>query len=207
MKLTLLMTTSIGLFTFPLSLFADTHSYYCPQNHAYINVGMTPDQVIAACGQPLSQQESNQPVTQKIPVQQLIYNNVGANTAYNGVWQVPGTSSPGSGSAYYNVWNIPSGLHDGSQLEVNVVNQKVKSIKLNGSDSNAISICSGANIQPDDPVQKVYSACGNPNLINNTFIKEIVPTAEKPKIWIYQPGEYQSSVTLIFVNGRLESIQ
>ena len=48
---------------------------YCPQNHGYINVGMTPDQVIAACGQPLSQQDSNQPVYQQIPVQQLFYNN------------------------------------------------------------------------------------------------------------------------------------
>ena len=43
-------------------------SYYCPQNHGYINLGMTPDQVMAACGQPISQQDSKDPVYQKIPV-------------------------------------------------------------------------------------------------------------------------------------------
>ncbi|CAM2970301.1 DUF2845 domain-containing protein [Legionella worsleiensis] len=55
---------SIALFILPFSLLAD-QSYYCPQNHAYINIGMTADEVIAACGQPVSMQDSNQPLTQK----------------------------------------------------------------------------------------------------------------------------------------------
>src|SRR6185312_2405630 len=112
------------------SLFADTQSYYCPQNHGYINLGMTPDQVISACGQPISQQESNQPVLQKIPVQQLMYNNAGASNAYSGIWAVPGTGGSGAGSAYNNVWSIPA-AGSGAQLEVDVVDQKVKAIKLN----------------------------------------------------------------------------
>ncbi|ARB91914.1 DUF2845 domain-containing protein [Legionella longbeachae] len=206
MKLTLYRYISLGLFILPFSLFADTQSYYCPQNHGYINLGMTPDQVIAACGQPISQQESNQPVLQKIPMQQLIYNNAGASNAYAGVWQVPGTTPAGSGSAYYNVWSIPQ-PNSGAQLEVDVVNQKVKYIKLNGSNSNAVSICSGANIQPGDPIQKVYYSCGSPTVTNNTYINEVVPTAQKPQVWIYQPGQYQSAVTMTFVNGKLYSIQ
>lgn len=88
-----------------------------------------------------------------------------------------------------------------------MVNQKVKYIKLNGSNSNAVSICKGTNIQPGDPIQKVYYSCGSPSVTNNTYINEVVPTAEKPQVWIYQPGQYQSAVTMTFVNGKLYSIQ
>lgn len=184
MKLT--YKASLALFILPYSLFAD-QSLYCPQNHAFINVGMTMDQVIAACGQPASQQESNQPVTQKIPVQQLIYNNKGASTAF------------------YGVWNLPTGS-GGAQLEIDIVNKKVKNIRLNSSDSNAASICGGNSIQIGDPVEKVYYSCGSPSVTNNSFINEIVPTAQKPQVWIYQPGQYEPAVTLTFVDGRLQSI-
>lgn len=171
----------------PFSLFADNQSFYCPQNHGYINIGMTQDQVIASCGQPLSQQDSNQPVTRKIPVTQLLYNHMGTSTAF------------------YGVWNMPTG-NGGAQLEINIVDRKVKSIRLNSSDSNAVSICAGNSIQVGDPVEKVYYSCGSPSLTNNTYINEVVPTGQKPQIWIYQPGEYQPAVTLTFVDGKLQSI-
>ncbi len=180
------LSTSLALMILPLSLFADD-SFYCPQNHQYINVGMTPDEVIAACGQPISQQDSNKPVMRQIPVQQFIYNHKGTNTAF------------------YGVWNIPTGS-GGAQLEIDIVDQKVRSIKLNGSGSNAVSICGGNSIQAGDPVQKVYYSCGTPALVNNSFINEIVPGAEKPKVWIYQPGPYEPTLTLTFINGRLQSI-
>lgn len=183
----LLCRSSLALFLLPLSLFADTQSFYCPQNHGYINIGMTPDQVIAACGQPLSQQDSNQPVLQKVPMQQLIYNNKGTSTAF------------------YGVWNMPTG-NGGVQLQIDIMNNKVRSIKINSSDSNAASICEGNSIQVGDPVEKVYYACGSPSLTNNTYVNQVVPSAEKPKVWIYQPGEYQAPVTLTFVDGKLQSI-
>lgn len=186
MKLT--RNISFALVILPFSLFADTQSLYCPQNHAYINVGMTQDEVIAACGQPISQQDSNQPALRKIPVQQLIYNNKGSETAF------------------YGIWNMPTGDTGGAQLEINIVDQKVRSIKLNGSDSNAVSLCGSTSIQAGDPVEKVYYSCGTPSVTNNTYINEVVPTAEKPQIWIYQPGQYQSAVTLTFVDGKLQSI-
>lgn len=179
-------TTSLLLFFLPFSLQA-AQSYYCPQNHGFINLGMTMDQVIAACGQPQSQQESNQPFTQKIPVQQLIYNHQGTNTAF------------------YGVWNLPTGS-GGARMEVDVVNNQIKSIRVNGNDSNASSLCPGTSFQIGDPVGKVYSGCGSPDVINNTFINQVVPTAKKPQIWIYQPGQYQPSVSLTFVDGKLQSI-
>jgi hypothetical protein len=185
MKLT--QSAGLVLVLLPFSLFADTQSFYCPQNHAYINLGMTPDQVISACGQPLSQQDSNQPFTQKIPVTQLIYNNKGTS------------------SAFYGVWNMPTGS-GGAQLEINIVDKKVRSIKLNSSDSNAVSICQGNSVQVGDPIERVYYSCGSPSLTNNTYINEVVPTAQKPQVWIYQPGQYQPAVTLTFIDGKLQSI-
>lgn len=179
---------AVGLFslTASFSLMAD-QSFYCPQNHGYINLGMTPDQVIAACGQPASQQDSQDPVYQKVPVQQLFYNN------------------QGTGSAFYGTWNLSTG-NDGAQLQVDVLNNKVKAIKVNGSESNAFSICKGANIQVGDPVGKVYGACGSPSITNSTYTNVPIQSAQKPVIWVYQPGQYQPSVTLTFVNGKLQSI-
>ena len=179
-------TISLLSFILPFNIMA-AQSLYCPQNHGYISLGMTPDQVIAACGQPLSQQESNQPIYQKIPVQQLIYNNQGTSTAF------------------YGVWNIPTGS-GGAQLQIDILNNKVQAIKLNGADNNAFSICGGKSIQVGDPANKIYNACGNPDVINNTFTKVPSPTKQTPQIWIYQPGQYQPSVSLTFVNGQLQSI-
>lgn len=161
--------------------------YYCPQNHQYINLGMTTDQVIAACGQPLSQQTSRLPLYQKVPVQQLFFNNVGTSTGF------------------YGVWNISTGS-SGAQLQIDILNNKVQAIKLNGSDSNASSICKGGNIQVGDPASAVYGACGSPSISNSTFTNMPIQSDQKPIIWIYQPNQYQPSVTLTFVNGQLQSI-
>jgi hypothetical protein len=180
------LTASLIMFVMPFSLFAD-QSLYCPQNHAYINIGMTPDQVIAACGQPISQNDSNRPILQKIPVQQLIYNNQGANTAF------------------YGVWNLPTGS-GGTSLQINVVNNLVKDVSVNGSDSNAFSLCGGNTIEVGDEVGKIYSACGSPDVVNNTYINQMVRTAQRPVVWVYQPGQYQSPVSLTFVDGKLQSI-
>lgn len=170
----------------PFSLMADD-SYFCTEKHAYIKLGMTTDEVVAACGQPVSQQESNQPLLQKIPMQQLIYNNKGTQTAF------------------YGVWNIPTGS-GGTALEVDVVNNKVKAVRVGGSNDNAFSICGGTQIQIGDQVGKVYGACGGPAVVNNTFVTQVVPTEKKPQVWIYEPSQYQPTVSLTFVNGKLQSI-
>lgn len=179
---------TLGLISFSFNAMAGAQSYYCPENHGYINLGMTPDQVIASCGQPLSQQQSNQPVMQQVPVQQLMYNNMGSR------------------KVFYGVWSIPTGTNSGAQLQVNIVDNKVKSVNINGSGTNAFSICGGISIQVGDPVSKVYGACGNPSVVNNTFINQPLQSNTKPQIWIYQPGQYQSPITLTFVNGKLQSI-
>lgn len=161
--------------------------FYCPLNSAYIKLGMTNADVVAACGKPLSQQDSNQPVVQKVPVMQLIYNNKGTPTVF------------------YGVYNVPIG-NGGAQLQIDVIDKKVSSIKLDSSDSNSVSICGRGNIQVGDPLAKVYSSCGNPSITNNTYINQVIPEAQKPQVWIYKAGAYQPSTSLTFVNGRLQSI-
>ena len=180
------MKLALILLILPFSLFADD-AYYCPENHQFIRLGMSPDQVIAVCGQPITQQDSQQPLTQKIPMTQLYFDSHGTKTAF------------------YGVWNLRMGS-GGAQLEIDIIDQKVKGIKINGTDNNAASICDGISIQENDPISKVYNACGSPSLVNNTFIEVVVPTAQKPKIWLYKPGPYQPSVSLTFVDGRLQSI-
>jgi hypothetical protein len=181
------ITSCIGLYLTSFCIYAD-QSIYCPVNHAYINVGMTTDQVIAACGQPLSQQDSNEPILQKIPVTQYLYNNLGTD------------------SAFYGVWNIPTGS-GGVQLQVDVVNNKVRSFKINGSDNNSISICNETNIQIGDDAGKVLGACGSPSMVNNTYINVPVNTNSKPKVWIYQFNQFQPAVSLTFIDGKLQSIK
>ncbi|ASQ46838.1 DUF2845 domain-containing protein [Legionella clemsonensis] len=177
----------IASVSFSCNIFA-VQSMYCPQNHGYINIGMSPDQVLAACGQPLSKLQSDTPVMQKVPVLQLIYNN------------------QGSQSAFYGVWSLPVGVNSGAQLEVDVIDNKVSSVRINGSQSNAFSICGGSMVQIGDPVAKVYSACGNPSIVNNTYINQPIQSNQKPEIWVFQTDKFQTPFRLTFVNGKLQSI-
>jgi len=194
-----ILAVSGMLWMLPWMAWAD-QAVYCPQNHGYITVGMTVAQVTAACGEPLSKQDSNQPLMKQVPVLQIYYNNVGATKAFYGVWAIPiGNSSIGK---------RPFGDNSGGgvKLEVNIINNKVSLAKINGSSSNAFSICSGANIQVGDPVGRVYGACGTPSLVNRTFINQAIPSQQKPQIWVYQTDQYQSPLSLTFLDGKLQSI-
>lgn len=184
------LSTALGILSLCLSfkLFA-VHTFYCPQNHRYINVGMTPDEVLAACGNPIARHILDTPILQKVPVLQLIYNNAGSQ------------------AAFYGVWSIQTGVNGGAQLQVDVVNNKVRNVTINGSSTNAFSICGGSIVQVGDPVSKVYSQCGNPSLVNNTYINQPIESNRKPEKWIYQVDQFQPAYSLTFVNGKLQSIE
>ena len=168
-------------------------SIYCPQKQGYINVGMTQSQVIDACGQPSMKRTSNNPVMKNTPVTQLIYSTLNRGSVYPGWTNV------------YNMWSLPSGSN-GVTLQVNIIDQKVAGINLNGNDTNAITICRGTSIQKGDNVNKVYSLCGSPSLSNNTYISTPVPESESPEVWIYQVNQYEAPFSLTFINGNLQSI-
>ncbi len=168
-------------------------SIYCPQKQGYINVGMSVAQVTAACGQPISRKVSNQPATQKVPVTQLIYTTLNQGSVYSGLDNV------------YSQWSLPSGS-TGVNLQVDIINNKVSSVQLNGSNTNAVTLCGGDNVQVGDDVNRVYNACGNPSMVNNTFINQPIPTTNPPEVWIYQVDQFQPPISLTFVNGKLQSI-
>jgi hypothetical protein len=188
-KLFIPLTVAVLIHT---SAMADT--IYCPQKSGFIKTGMTENEVIAACGQPLSKQESNDPPTQKVPVQQLVYTALNTGSVY-----------PGLNPMYYDQWSLPSGS-TGINLTVDIINDKVSSIKMNGSSTNAMSVCGGNDVQIGDSVRKLYAACGGPSMVNNTFINQVIPSNTQPEVWIYQVNQYQSPIRLTFVNGKLQSI-
>ena len=167
---------------------------YCPQNARFISVGMTQEEVIAACGQPLSKIESNMPATQKIPVQELIYTALNTGSVY-----------PGLNAAYYTQWSLPSGS-SGINLKIDIINDKVTGVTVNGTSTNSMSMCGGSGIQSGDSVTKVYNACGTPTIINQSYINQVIPSKGKPVLWVYQLNQYQSPISLTFIDGKLQSI-
>ena len=191
MKARIFLALGVSLLPLPAAI---AQSVYCPQNAGYINPGMTEDQVISACGQPLSKQAPNIPVMQKIPVQQLIYTTLNQGGIY-----------PGQNAAFYTQWSLPSGS-SGINLSVQVTNGKVSGVTINGASTNAVSICQGISIEAGDTVNKVYSACGAPSMVNNTYINQLVSPDSKPAVWIYQLNQYQAPISLTFTNGKLQSI-
>lgn len=167
---------------------------YCPQNAGYINIGMSAEQVLAACGEPLSRQQPNTTVTQQVPVTQLMFTNL--NT---GNWTYPGLN------LQFSMWGLSNG-QTGTNLEVDLINNKVSAVNINGTNTNAVSLC-GPSIKIGAPASSVYAACGTPAQVNNTFINQSIPSNSKPEVWIYQLNQYQTPISLTFVDGKLQSIQ
>ena len=191
MRAKILLILSVSLLPFAANA---AQSIYCPQNAGYINIGMSEADVVAACGQPLSKQKPNTPVMQKVPAKQLIYTALNTGSVY-----------PGLNSTYYDQWSMPSGT-SGINLSIQVINDKVSGVSINGSSTNAASVCAGVSIVAGDSVNKVYSACGSPSMVNNTFINQLLPPESKPEVWIYQVDQYQAPISLTFVDGKLQSI-
>lgn len=186
---------ALGICLLPLSASA-VQTMYCPQNSGYISIGMTQDQVVSACGQPLSKRKSDSALMQKVPVKQLIWTTLNQGSYY-----------PGLNSAFYNQWSLSSGS-TGVNLEIDIINNKVNSIKLNSSNTNSATICGGPNsIQVGDDISKVYTACGTPSTVNSTYVSQPVPSNSSPEVWVYQVNQYQSPYSLTFLDGKLQSIE
>lgn len=171
-------------------------SLYCPTHSAQINIGMTSAQVISACGEPKSKKTSNQPMTQKVPMTQLMYNTVLSSGAFTTYSNLANT---------YHTYNLPT--NQGSvSYEIDIINNKVSAIKMNGAGTNALSICGGMAIQKGDPVAKVYNSCGSPNIVNNSYNDETIQSENPPEIWTYQFTPYQAPVNITIVEGILRAI-
>ena len=186
-----LMITGLIILT-PMASFA-VDSIYCPGKQGFIKLGMSSTQVLAACGQPTVKQQTKAPLTEKIKVMQLIYSNLNTDAVYEGYNNV------------YKMWSLPSGSL-GVTLQVDIMDNKVSGISINGSKDNSMSICKNEFIQIGDPVDKVFSYCGSPGNVSENFIEQAIPSKKKPEIWIYQVDKFQPIITLTIVDGTLEEI-
>ncbi len=175
--------------------FSGVSSFYCPTNHGYINVGMSKDQVLYACGEPTSIEKSSHSLIQQVPVTQLIYTNLNQGAPYSGL------------DVTYQMWSLDSGTTRVG-VEVNIINNQVSSIEVNGQSENAMSVCGGTPIQVGDSADSVYDACGSPSMVNQTYIKQPVKTNNqaRPETWVYILNDYGVSFRLTFLNDILQSI-
>lgn len=198
-----------SLYLFAANAGASQDSIYCPQGSQYVSIGMTVDQVIDACGTPVNKRELDTPATKRIPVTQLVYNSQGGQSSpYAGQWQNPKYSynNYDPHSAFYGVWTIDTGFGSGARVEIDIADNKVLGIKLNGDATNSLSTCGSVSINPGDPASKVYGSCGNPSFVNNTFIEIPIDSATNPQVWTFQAGQFQPVITLTIVDGKLQSI-
>lgn len=167
-------------------------NFYCTATHSFIHIGMTADQVITNCGPPQSKNESGQTIAQKIPVTTLIYNSTPKSTFNMGADQISQN------------WGLQNNAVPVA-FTVNIIDSKVASFQVSGSSSNSISLCNGRSINVGDDINAVYSACGNPSAVNQSFITKKIPKSQNPEVWNYQIP-YQASFSLTFINGELQSI-
>ena len=191
MKLHIVVALTISLSTLQGNA---AQSMYCPGNHSYINTGMTAAQVLSACGEPITKKQTNHPVVERIPVTQLIYTTLNQGAIYQGLTPV------------YTMFSLPSGSQ-GVSLSIDLINNKIQGMSINGASSNAATLCQGIPLQKGDDISQVYNACGSPSMVNNTYINRTVPNSSKPEVWIYQVDQYQPLFSLTFVNGQLQSIE
>lgn len=173
---------------------ADQAPFYCPQNHGYVRIGMTQAEVLRACGKPTAVEKSKKTAVEQVQVTQLIYTTLNPAPVYRGYELI------------YNTWSLPIGSQ-GSSLEIDIIDNKVSSIRFNGADTNASSVCGNHQFAVGDLANKVYSACGSPSLTNRTFINRPIKNKSKPEIWTYYIDRYNPSFKLIFIDGTLTAIQ
>lgn len=169
---------------------------YCPTHSAYIKTGMTQDEVVAACGKPTNTDNANVPVMQRVPMTQLTYQSISTVNTVQGHVDL------------YNMWSLPvagnSTIPGG--IEFDVINDRISAIRVNGGDTNVQSLCGGVYIQVGQPVSVAYQNCGNPTMVNQTFVTQQVPSNDDPVVWVYQFDKYQAPISLTFIKGKLQSI-
>ena len=168
--------------------FAD-EPMYCPGRSKYINVGMTAAQLTDACGKPTKMQELDREATIKVKVKQLIYNAINSKRAF------------------YGVWSVRSGVDNGAQLEIDVIDNQIVAMKINGENVNSTNLCQNQTINIKDPMYRAINLCGDPSTTNQTYVNMPVSGNSKPQVWTYQASPYQPAMTFTIVDGKIVSME
>lgn len=198
----------IAICSLSSSVFA-LDNLYCAQGNGVVKLGMTTDEVRQACGIPLTMQTNNARIVKKQPITRLSYNDLSQGAVY--YWDL---------NKVYHIFSIPSNQSK-SNLTIDIMDNKVKSVYLNGGSINGTGACNfkGATtfggppgptnetvISVGDPVDKVYMACGSPDYQDDTFIEVPIPSSDKPEVWIYKLDSFNPSYRLTFIQGILKGI-
>jgi Protein of unknown function (DUF2845) len=181
---------------------------YCPHGSGMIRIGMNIAEVSQLCGMPATT-ASNTRVVQNLPITRLSYNNFYKGPVY--YWNL---------QKVYQQFSVPSSSNN-TTLTVDIYQGKVKSMALNGTGAQSTTACNykgstqfAGNPSPSnntvisvgDSQDAVFSACGSPDTIDNTYIQVPVSKNDKPEVWTYQFDPYSPKYKLIFIQGNLQSI-
>jgi hypothetical protein len=194
----ILSLTVLSLSAASSAVFA-VDSIYCPQKSGYARVGMSMEEVLSICGDPAVKQTSDTFATQKVRVQQYIFDQHNKSKAFYGVWALP------IGDSNYSEADFNGTSSGGVSLEITAYQDKVLSISYNGQSVQGFDTC-GGDIKIGTDMGEVYSLCGDPSQQNNTYINIPIQSKSRPQIWTYQP-DYQPSVRMTFIDGKLFSIE
>ncbi len=183
--------------------------FYCAQKHAFIRVGMTTEEVLNNCGDPQLKQEGGN-IVRNQPVTRLSYNNMYKGPVY--YWDL---------NKVYHIFSIPSSSNN-STVTVDIVDNKVKTISLNGNGVQGTTACqypgatqfagnpsysNGSPINVGDSYEDVIHACGNPDYTDQTYTQVPVAKSDRPELWIYKLDQYNPSYHLTFIQGVLKDVE
>jgi hypothetical protein len=167
----------IFIYAFLISVPSMSFAFFCPTNFNQIDFGMTPAQVIQACGKPDDQKETVKE-SDNIPQEWDYY--------------VPQTVSMGGSLANAQGTLKTSITFDDKNKAIN--------ISVNGIGVGASTICGGANIQLGDSKETIKSACGTPAFINKQTGGDVPPPT---KIIEFNYSSATPKAILVFENGVL----
>lgn len=155
------------------------HAFFCPTNFNQIDFGMTPDQVVQACGAPEKQAESVKE-NENIPQEWSYF--------------IPQTVSL-RGSTENAEGTLKTTItFDDKGRAIN--------ISVNGIGVGASTIC-GPSIQLGDSREAVKTACGSPSFVNKQTPAPDSPAAQSVKIIEFNYLSATPPATLIFEDGKL----
>jgi hypothetical protein len=183
---------------------------YCPHGSGMIRIGMNIAEVSQLCGIPANT-VSNTRIVQNIPITRLSYNNFYKGPVY--YWNL---------KKVYQIFSVPSSSNN-TTLTIDIYQGKVKTIALNGMGAQSTTACNyqgntqfsagskspsnNSVISVGDTQDAIFSACGSPDTIDDTFIQMPISKNDKPEMWTYQFDTYSPKYKLIFIQGVLQSIE
>ncbi len=161
------------------------------QGNNWIDLGMSEQEVQAACGQPTAIQVSDDRSKQLKSTQYWTYQTQKASPLYppkaplsNGVDQL----TVGSDS-----------------LTVQINQNQVSQLAMNGHLLKEASCPQGGALSLGDSADRVLALCGRPNVVS-TQHEEVDVAGPQTKNWVYSSGQGQSSLQIEFSDGVVSKI-